>query len=322
MIQVYTARSLVLPNSRVDDSVVPSQGRRCPPRGGTCRPNGIYKQTTRSDQDMQTVPAWLSASFFDLANDNSPRVLATMTISSAANLVTNSNIQPPRNPLCAVSDAVKATNDLVSNSATLLTLAGVALGSTAGGVLGVVGLGVWTLGFICDRLSATKSLALDPQAPVVTTAELINANVRAYCNVSSSGDDQEWCDKRVLKPNAWFERYSIEELKPRIGGDCETLDDKPITQLVADAPEGVTDNLVRASDECKVELKAFDDMVAAQEAEIKQDKSNGVAIALSAGAGALLLLSALAIVVAKRHRSSSPTTALAATEQLTPESML
>ncbi len=108
-----------------------------------------------------------------------------------------------------------------------------------------------------------------------------------------------------------------------VRGCCDALQAfYPITQLVADAPEGVTDNLVRARDECKVELKAFDDMVAAQEAEIKQDKSNGVAIALGAGASALLILSALAVVVAKRHRSSSPTTALAATEQRTPESML
>ena len=324
MIQVYTRRSVVLPNNRVDDSIVPSQGVRCPPRGGSCSPNGIWKQTTRSDQDMQTVPAWLSASFFDLANENSPKVLATMTISSAANLVTNSNIQPPRSPLCKVSDALGATNDLVGNSATLLELAGVALSETAGGVLGVVGLGVWTLGFICDRMSAAKSLALDPPMPVETTAEQISANVRAYCNVSSSAGDQEWCDKRVFKPNAWFERYSVDELQPRIGGDCETLDDKPIVQLVADAPEGATHNVVLARDACKAELKAFDDMVAAQEAEIKRDNysSSGVTIALSAGAGALLILSARAVVVVRRRRSSSPTTALAATEQLTVESML
>jgi hypothetical protein len=53
-------------------------------------------------------------------------------------------------------------------------------------------------------------------------------------------------------------RTSSRSLQPRIGCDCETLDDKPIAQLIADA---ATRNLVRARDAGKVELKAFNDMV-------------------------------------------------------------
>ncbi len=319
MIQLYTSRSLVLENNRVDQRVVASQGRTCPPKGGTCRPNGIWKQRTSTDQDMQTVPAWLSANFFDLADESGASVLATITISSRANLVTNSNIQPPRSPLCKVSDAVNHINDITQASTTLLELVGVGFGATASGVLGVVGLGLWTLSLICNGKSAAKSLALEPEVQQETTAEQIKANARAYCNVSDSADDQEWCDKRVFKPNAWFERYAVDELQQRIGGDCETLDDKPIEQLIADAPVGATSNLVRARDACKVELKAFNDMVAAEETEMQREN---VTIALGAGACALLILSALAVVVARRRRSSLPTKELAVTEQFKVESML